>query len=184
MFYRASKAIIMFTTTSQQTFSNSVSLSYVSILCTAGIATGYGLDDSGVVGSSPGRVKNFHFSISRPDLRITQPPMIWILGALSPGVKWLGHETDHSPPNSAKVKKTWIYTSTPPHTSSWRSASSVKHRNYFIIIHIFNIIFLSTHMFSDFLFFTCLPTTVLYLFLHNLTLHEFVFLSTFPEVYK
>jgi hypothetical protein len=30
--------------------------------------------------------------------------------------QWVsGHEADHSPPTSAKVKKTWIYTSTPPY---------------------------------------------------------------------
>jgi hypothetical protein len=26
-----------------------------------------------------------------------------------------GHDADHSPPASAKVKKMWIYTSTPPY---------------------------------------------------------------------
>jgi hypothetical protein len=31
-----------------------------------------------------------------------------------PGVKWLGLESDHYPPSSGKIKKTWIYTSTPP----------------------------------------------------------------------
>jgi hypothetical protein len=31
----------------------------------------------------------------------------------SPGVKRLGREADHSPPTSAEVKKTWIYTSIP-----------------------------------------------------------------------
>jgi len=29
------------------------------------------------------------------------------------GVKWLGHEADHSPPSSAEVNITWSYTSTP-----------------------------------------------------------------------
>jgi hypothetical protein len=29
------------------------------------------------------------------------------------GVKWLWHEANHSPPASAEVKKTWVYTSTP-----------------------------------------------------------------------
>jgi hypothetical protein len=29
--------------------------------------------------------------------------------------KFLGREVDHSPPTSAKVKKMWIYTSTPPY---------------------------------------------------------------------
>jgi hypothetical protein len=38
--------------------------------------------------SSPGRVKNFHFSISsRPALGHTQSPVEWVLGALSPEVK-------------------------------------------------------------------------------------------------
>jgi hypothetical protein len=34
-------------------------------------------------------------------------------GALSPVVKWPGHEADHSPPTSTEVKKMWVYTSTP-----------------------------------------------------------------------
>jgi hypothetical protein len=33
------------------------------------------------------------------------PPIQWILGALSLGVKWPGGETDHSPPISAEVNK-------------------------------------------------------------------------------
>jgi hypothetical protein len=32
-------------------------------------------------------------------------------GALSPGIKRLWREADHSPPTSAEVKKMWIYTS-------------------------------------------------------------------------
>jgi hypothetical protein len=63
---------------------------------------------------SPGKVKNFLFSTSsRPALGPTQPPIEWVLGALSPGVKRLGRGADHSPPTSAEVKKIWIYTSTP-----------------------------------------------------------------------
>jgi hypothetical protein len=51
-----------------------------------GIATGYGLDDQGGESSSPGRVKNFYFSISsRPALGSTQPPIKWVPGALSRG---------------------------------------------------------------------------------------------------
>jgi hypothetical protein len=42
-------------------------------------------------------------------------------GVSFPGVQRPGREADHSPPTSAEVKKTWVYTST-PHTSSWRSA--------------------------------------------------------------
>jgi hypothetical protein len=63
--------------------------------------------------SSPGRIKNFRFSISsRPALRSTQPPIKWVPGAL-PGVTRQGREADHSPPTSAEVKKMWMYTSTP-----------------------------------------------------------------------
>jgi hypothetical protein len=69
-----------------------------------GIATVYGLDDlelgvrvpvrSGIVSTS-----------SRPALGFIQPPIQWVPG----------READHSPPDSAEVKKLWIYTSTPPY---------------------------------------------------------------------
>jgi hypothetical protein len=64
--------------------------------------------------SSSGAVKNFLFSTSsRPALGSTQPPMQWVPGSLSAGVKRPGREAHHSPPSSAEVKKIWIYTSTP-----------------------------------------------------------------------
>jgi hypothetical protein len=69
-----------------------------------GIATGYERDDRGVGSSSPGRGKNFLFSTSsRPALGLTQPPIQRVLGDLSPRVKRLGREADHSPPASAEV---------------------------------------------------------------------------------
>jgi len=34
----------------------------------------------------------------------TWPPIRWVLGALSLGVKWAGCEADHSHPSSAKAK--------------------------------------------------------------------------------
>jgi hypothetical protein len=81
-----------------------------------GIATVYGLDDRVVGVPSPDTVKNFlFFGASRPALGSTQPPIQWVPRALSPGVKRPGHEAEHSPPTSAEVKKTWIYTSTPPY---------------------------------------------------------------------
>jgi hypothetical protein len=62
--------------------------------------------------SSPGTVKNFLFSTSfRPALGFTHPPIQWVPGVLSPGVKRPGREADHSPPTSAEVKKMCIYTS-------------------------------------------------------------------------
>jgi hypothetical protein len=45
----------------------------------------------------------------------TQPPIQWVPGALSPGVKRPGREADQSPPTSAEVKKMWIYTSALPY---------------------------------------------------------------------
>jgi hypothetical protein len=84
------------------------------------IATGYGLDDRWVgfrvpVGS---RISS---SPRRPDqLWDSSNLMKWVSGPLSPGVKRLGRETDHSAAASAEVKKMWIYTSTPP-APSWRS---------------------------------------------------------------
>jgi hypothetical protein len=66
--------------------------------------------------SSPGRVKNFLFSTSsRPVPGSTQPPIQWVPGALSPGVKRPGREADHSPPTTAEVKNTWIHISTSPY---------------------------------------------------------------------
>jgi len=52
-------------------------------------------------------------TIPRPALGPTQLPIQWLLGELSPRVKQLGHEADHSPPSSAKVKNTWSCTTIP-----------------------------------------------------------------------
>jgi hypothetical protein len=82
-----------------------------------GIATGYNLDDRGVGVWIPVRGNIFLFSTSRRVVQIGSPPppasIQWVPGALPPGLKLPGHESDHSPPTSAEVKKTWIYTSTP-----------------------------------------------------------------------
>jgi hypothetical protein len=44
-----------------------------------------------------------------------QPRIQWVPGAICPDLKWQGREADHSPQTSTEVKKTWIYTSTPPY---------------------------------------------------------------------
>jgi hypothetical protein len=60
------------------------------------IVTGYRLDDRGIGVPSPGKAKNFLFYKSYgPALGPTQPPIQWVPGALSPGVKRLGREADH-----------------------------------------------------------------------------------------
>jgi hypothetical protein len=60
----------------------------------------------------------------------TQPPIKWISGALSLGVKWPGHEADYSPPSSAKVKECMELYLHSPNTPSWRGAQ-LKHRDKF-----------------------------------------------------
>jgi hypothetical protein len=42
----------------------------------------------------------------------TQPPIQWVPGVLSPGIKRPGREADHSPASSVEVNA-WSYTSTP-----------------------------------------------------------------------
>jgi hypothetical protein len=67
-----------------------------------GIVTGYSLNGQGLI---PGRGKRFVlFTVSRPTLGPTQPPLQWILEALSPGVKWPGCEADYLLPSIAEVK--------------------------------------------------------------------------------
>jgi hypothetical protein len=61
-------------------------------------------------------VKIFHFCMSsRPALGSTKPPIQWVPGAISLGVRRPGREADHSLPTSAEVKKIWIYTFIPPY---------------------------------------------------------------------
>jgi hypothetical protein len=42
---------------------------------------------------------------SRTALGPTQPPIQWVPGALSLGVKRMGREADHLPPSSAEAKE-------------------------------------------------------------------------------
>jgi hypothetical protein len=54
--------------------------------------------------------KVFHIKLStasRTALGPTQPPIQWVPGAISLGVKRPGREADHSPPSSAEVKE-WV----------------------------------------------------------------------------
>jgi hypothetical protein len=44
-------------------------------------------------------------TVSRTALRPTQPPIQWVPGAPSLGIKRPGSEADHSPPSSAEVKE-------------------------------------------------------------------------------
>jgi hypothetical protein len=65
----------------------------------------YGLDDR-AIGFDPRRRQMIFplSSVSRPALGPIQPPVQWVPGILSPGVKARpGRDADHSPPSSAEV---------------------------------------------------------------------------------
>jgi hypothetical protein len=66
---------------------------------------------------------------SRMALKPTQPPIQWIPGALSLGIKRPGRETGHSPPFSAEVKNAWSYTFIPIYV--FMALCLVKHRDKF-----------------------------------------------------
>jgi hypothetical protein len=66
-----------------------------------------------------GNEDSVHSKIARSEVHPTSYPMG--TGSTFPGVKRPGSEADHSPPTSTKVKKIWIYTST-PHAPSLCSA--------------------------------------------------------------
>jgi hypothetical protein len=86
-----------------------------------GITTGYRLDNRGV-GVRVLVESRIFTSPCHPDQLWGQLSFLsdGYQGPLSPAVKWLGHETDHSSPTSAEVKKMWVNTCT-PYMSSWRS---------------------------------------------------------------
>jgi hypothetical protein len=85
--------------------------------CFPPLSLSLGSRDSAVGRSSnPDMVNNFlFFTSSRPAVGSTQPPIQWVPAVLSPGVKRLGRENDHSPRTNADVKKMCIYISTPPY---------------------------------------------------------------------
>jgi hypothetical protein len=64
-----------------------------------GIATGYWLYDRMIGVRFPAPFD----TTSRPGLETTQPPIQWVPGALSLGVKRPEHKADHSHPSSAEV---------------------------------------------------------------------------------
>jgi hypothetical protein len=69
---------------------------------------------------------------SRTALGPTQPPIQWVPGALSLGVKQLGCEVNHSHPSSVEFKECMELYFHSPNTPSWRGAQLKKeHRDNF-----------------------------------------------------
>jgi hypothetical protein len=90
-----------------------------------GIALGYGLDDWGSRVRFPVGAGNFslHHRVQNGSAPLpAQPPMQWIPGAISLGVKRLGSEADHSPPSNAEVKECVELYRHSANTPSWRGA--------------------------------------------------------------
>jgi hypothetical protein len=78
------------------------------------------LDDLGYKVRFPAGLGIFLFTTaSRTPLVLTQPPIQWVQGSLSLGVKRTGREADHSPPPSAEVKECVELCIHFPNTPSW-----------------------------------------------------------------
>jgi hypothetical protein len=96
------------------------------------LALRYRLDDRGSRVRFPAEAGNFslHQRVSN-SLGPTQPPIQWVPGALSLGVKRPGREADHSPSSSAEVKD-WVelYLHSPIHLHGV-VLSYKKHRDNF-----------------------------------------------------
>jgi hypothetical protein len=67
---------------------------------------------------------------SRTAVGPTQPPIQWILEALSLGVNRPGREAGNSPPSNSEVKELVELYLHSPNTPSWRGAQ-LKHRDNF-----------------------------------------------------
>jgi hypothetical protein len=102
------------------------------------IATGYGLDDRMIGVRFPARAGNFLFdTMSRSPLGPTQPPIQYLSGALSVGVKRPGREADHSLSSSDRSKNERRYTSTPQYVfMAW---CLFKHRDNFTFAFTFRL---------------------------------------------
>jgi hypothetical protein len=91
------------------------------------MATGYWLD-----GRGSNRVGAREF-FSRPSQRPTQPPIQWVQGALSAGVKRRGREADSSPPSSPDVKNDRAIPLLRD-LSSWHGVQLIKRRGFFMFL--------------------------------------------------
>jgi hypothetical protein len=66
----------------------------------------------------------------------TQPPIQWVSGGVSLGVKRPGRKADHLPPSSARVKEYVELHLHSPKTSSWRGAQLKKSTRTILLLHL------------------------------------------------
>jgi hypothetical protein len=101
----------------EATYSSETSVTFngLHVDSAVGIAIGYGLDDRGAGVRVPKGQEFCLLHVVQTGSGGTQTPIQWEQEALSPGVKRPGPEADHSPATSDEVKKTWVYTSSPPY---------------------------------------------------------------------
>jgi hypothetical protein len=74
---------------------------------------------------------------TRTALVLTQPPIQWVPGALSLGVKRPRREADHSPPSSAEVKE-WVELYIHSSNTPSRRDAQLKHRDNFTLTFTFH----------------------------------------------
>jgi hypothetical protein len=79
------------------------------------IVSHYGLDDRAIGVRFPAGAKDFPCSLCvQTGSGATQPPVQWVPGVLSPGVKARpGRDADHSPPSSVEVENEELYLLSP-----------------------------------------------------------------------
>jgi hypothetical protein len=80
-----------------------------------GIATSYSLDYRGLRVRVPVGSNFLHFVETGSGVHQTSSYSVGMGGALSQRLKRPRRVADHLPPASAKAKKMWVYTSTPPY---------------------------------------------------------------------
>jgi len=81
-----------------------------------------------ILGASKNHL-SLHYRVQK-GLRPTQPPIQWVAGTLSLGVKRPGREADHSPPSSAEFKKiVELYLRSPVPLMAWCSVKK-QHKDF------------------------------------------------------
>jgi hypothetical protein len=75
-------------------------------------------------------------TVTRRAVKPTQPPVQWVPGALSLGVKRVGREADHSPSSLPMSKNVWSYTSTSQYVFiAWCSVKA-EGQLYFTLLYL------------------------------------------------